>query len=354
MAFRLFGFWRRRGEALRGKPPRTDDDDRPLEDRRRAVAAATLPTEIVKFRVEPAGEPQNERAKYYVVDENTGTRFYVGFVDYYYSRKGIARYSEEVIYDRFAEEKRNGLWAHFVWPTVMAEGAGQHLVVNCYDRAAFTWGFYQLAAHTADDNLILLMRELLKLPTAKFYFPDLALVDGKVAKVTPGGTVSLERAVWSSAHREHQIPDFMAYMNPSDRRVENIEVINAAKFLDWARRDPLMLAATVQVSMRIMKGKVAKWADKYHLVGRRPELAIWISDMFHQGRGDEAQAKRALTRPTLDQQLEALSTIDTSGQHATRRATVKSHVQKLRDERRFDGVEFGKGPLALDADPHTS
>ncbi len=322
------------------------DDDVP--QRGPAILAVPPPlTDVVEFSVDPVGEPQQKKQKYFAIEEQTGRRIYVGYVAYYYSRKGIARYSGDLVYDRFQEEMRIGLWAHFIWPTVMAEGGGQHLVINTWDRAHFTWGFYQLAAHTADANLILLMRELLKLPTAKFYFPDLVLQNGKVAKLTQSGPRSLESPVWSEEHREMQIPDFMTYMNPSTTRVENAEVLNAAKFIDWALRDPEMLAATVRVSLGIMRRKIASRAATFGLIGRRPELAIWISDMFHQGRGSTKQVKAALALPTFDQQLDALSKIDTTGGQAPRLATVKSCVGKLLSEGRFNGVEFGKDKLAI-------
>jgi hypothetical protein len=45
-------------------------------------------------------------------------------------------------------------------------------VINAYDSAAFTFGFFQLAAHTQNDNLVLLFRRLLQLPEAGDYFPS--------------------------------------------------------------------------------------------------------------------------------------------------------------------------------------
>jgi len=319
------------------------------------------PTKIVGYRIEPAGEPQDRRHKYYAVDLETDRKFYIAFVAHYPrsnpKRKGLATSRGPMVFDRFAEEERLGLWAHFMWPSVTAEGNGNHLVINTYDRARFTWGFYQLAAHTADDNLILLTRELLKLDTAAFFFPDLALDDhGKVARKTSSGLKTLENKVYSRQHHEYQIPDFMAYMNPVSRRVENEEVLNAAKFIDWAQRDPQMLAETVKVSFHIMRKKVRSWAKTYGLVGRRPELAIWISDMHHQGRarGSASKIRRALSKPTFEQQMDSLSRIDSTGSQSARISKVKQRIQTLIDEKRFDGVEFGKGVLSLESDDYKS
>ena len=108
-----------------------------------------------------------------------------------------------------------------------------------------------------------------------------------------------------------------------------------------------MLEATIRVSSEIMKRKIRHWANRLNLIGKRPELAIWVSDMFHQGRGSLDKAREALNQPTLARQLQALSEIDTTGHHAPRRATVRQHVKVLLDEGRFDGAAFGEGALAL-------
>jgi hypothetical protein len=110
-----------------------------------------------------------------------------------------------------------------MWPTIVAESAGgHHLLVNTYDRARFTFGFYQLAAHTPDDNLILLFRELLKLQNAATYFPDLTLQSNRVHRIAGGQSHSLETV--TSVHRpngklEKQILGFMAYLNPDTTNV---------------------------------------------------------------------------------------------------------------------------------------
>jgi len=305
----------------------------------------------VNFVVDPSGEPQEIGTKFYVTDHETSKRVYVGRVTRYGSRRGLSRYSDSIPYDRFKAEAANGAWSHFIYPTVMAESGGRHLVINAWDRAHFTWGFYQLAAHTARDNLILLMRELVALPSAKRYFPDLLLVGGKVARRTSNGTVNLEREVevdvggWT----ETQIPDFMTYLNPSSRRLDNQEVIASAKFIAWAEEDPAMLETTIRVSVQIMKRKIGYCARRLDLYGKRPELAIWVSDMFHQGRGSVDLARAALREPTFSRQLETLSKIDTTGNHPERLSTVRQHVQVLLDERRFEGSSFGEGDLQLEA-----
>ena len=305
----------------------------------------------VRFTVKPENEPQDRGTKYYVVDEDTGTTHYAGKVLKYGSRRGLSRSSTLLKYDRFDAEQIIGAWAHFMWPSVMAESNGRYISINAWDRAHLTWGFYQLAAHTARDNLILLMRELVQLPSAARYFPDLTLLNGKVARQTDAGPVSLEREeeVDVGSWTETQIPDFMAYLNPSSYRVDEGEVLTAAKFATWALNDKAMRDATVRVSVEIMKRKIKTRAHRYGLIGKRPELALWVSDMFHHGRGSASQVRHALSLPTFEKQLDALSKIDTTGRHTARLNNVKRYVQLLLDEKRFNDVRFGEGVLSFDA-----
>jgi hypothetical protein len=340
-------------EVLRGIPLSEIEADSeslpaaPLEPDLAAPAAERAP---VRYKVLPAGEPQGGGTKYSVLDQDTNEIFFAGKVLTFKSRRGLSRSSTLLQYDRFDAAQQMGAWAHFIWPTVMAESNGRYISINAWDRAHFTWGFYQLAAHTARDNLILLMRELVKLPSAARFFPDLTLVDGKVARKTESGTISLEREerVQVGNGTETQIPDFMAYLNPSSFRVDEKEVLTAAKFAAWASEDKAMRDATVRVSVGIMKRKIKARAGTFGLVGKRPELAIWISDMFHHGRGSINQAKAALTLPTFARQLEALSRIDITGDHAARLDSVRHSVQVLMDEERFKDVRFGDGSLSLD------
>jgi hypothetical protein len=328
-------------DVLRGIPPEPDDgiEMEPREPLR-------VPTAIVRFRIEQKG------SEYFALDED-GERCLVGKAMSYplQHSRGLGLYGRSKRYDRFEEEKRSGLWAHFIWPSAMAESQGREIVLNTWDRAHLTWGFYQLAAHTADENLIVLFRELLKLPLARFYFLDLTLHEDRVALVTEQGPRSLEGVVVNQRNRERQIPDFMSYLNPSITSIDDAEVLNCAKLVHWAARDPEMLITTTRVSIDTMKRKLARLDKMFSLTGRRPEVALWVSDIFHQGRARKETVARALALPDTAQQLAALAQIDGGGKYASRCTTVRKHLAVLIDERRFDGVVFGQGPLSLRNDP---
>lgn len=327
--------------ALRALPPEDFDDSKSLPSPTKKALTEK------KFKLEPANEPQEAGKEFYATEIGTTDKFYVAKSTKYVSRRGLVRSSTLLTYDRHQAENDIGLWAHFMWPTVMGESKGRHITINTYDRAAFTWGFFQLAAHTARDNLILLMRELIQLPSAKAYFPDLKLVNGRVHQATAKGDVDLEfeKAVDVGKWTEIQIPRFMAYLNPNSYKINNVEILNAARFVHWTLADPDVVKTTVDVSLGILRRKAKGYGTKFDLIGRRPELAIWVCDMFHQGRGSVQQAKAALKLPTFSAQLEALSRIDTTGMHEERLKTVKEHVDELIDEKRFDGIRFGDPEL---------
>src|SRR4029079_14751961 len=77
-------------DVLRGLPPEEIEADHESVEYSKGAVEQDAGTPV-NFRVEPIGEPQKRRTKYYVVDEDGGRRFYVGYVQPYGSRIGIAR-----------------------------------------------------------------------------------------------------------------------------------------------------------------------------------------------------------------------------------------------------------------------
>jgi hypothetical protein len=368
-------------DSLRAENPQIQDFDAYFADERelaaraaRAPRAAAEGEEIVidsvAFSFDPAEGPIATGTRCFAKEQAHADRFFVGSSVKFRNMKGLGIVAggtsllNSPKFNRLVEEERLGLWAHFMAPTVAAESfGGLHLLVNSYDRAAFTFGFYQLAAHTPNENLILLFRALLGLRNAKAYFPDLALsADGRVTQQTTGGPKNLEREVQvtlANGSRETQIPDFMAYLNPSVSRTDIREVSNAAKIIHWVRRDPAAMNASVLVPFEIMRKKIQRFTPVFGLAGKEPELAIWVSDLKHHGRGGRGvndKISAALREPSLDKKLAALSRIDNfdadhpQGVFKERRNTVETLINKLRSENRFAGVKFAEGPLSFMAD----
>ena len=65
-------------------------------------------------------------------------------------------------------------------PAVKTDGS---LSVNTYDKARFTFGFLQYAAHEPNGDFVKSLRLVLVSPEAGDYFPDLNIVFGRVSSI---------------------------------------------------------------------------------------------------------------------------------------------------------------------------
>lgn len=313
---------------------------------------------MIAFDIAASGAPQIKGCKWTAkIRGGAEPPFLIGettpYVDGDGPHRGLGQPSPsklpKLYYDRHAAVDAIGLWAHFIWPTVTAEGGGHHLALNTYDRASFTFGFYQLAAHTPKDNLILLFRALLALPKAADYFPDLRLVDGKVWRTGEDG-VPYALETETQVHRpngkvETQLVAFMSYLNPDTTSAGETEALNGAKLMHWLLHDPLAVEASVKVAFGIMRRKIRAAAQQYGLAGKDPRLAIWVSDIIHQSRG-VAKIPAALAKPNLATQLKALSVIGIEDYRA-RCETVAAKIEQLHAEGVFQGVTLGDARLPL-------
>lgn len=315
----------------------------------------------IDFTINSAGDPQASRTQWFATP-NTGERgFLVGYTAAYSDGDGphrgltqtrVLNQIPHLFYDRHAAEADFGLWAHFIWPTVVAESAGgHHLLVNTYDRARFTFGFYQLAAHTPNDNLILLFRRLLALPSAMTYFPELTLNGGKVHRMVDGAPVSLETVTAvqrPNGKVESQIVGFMSFLNPDTHNVGEIEARQTARLMHWLLNDAAAVRASVETALEIVKRRAKSFATTYGLVGKPVELAIWVSDIVHQGRGGRDAIKDALAKPSLQAKLDALYAIGASNpDYDGRRTSVRDKIAVLGAEGVFNGVTLGDPKLQL-------
>ena len=240
-------------------------------------------------------------------------------------------------YDRNAAMGIHGRLAQIIWPTVMAESDGYFARLNSYDRAAFTFGCYQAAAHTPDDNLIVLFRTLLALSSAARFFPDLTLVeDGehipRVHRRLPDGSVrSLEtsrRVTRPNGVVETQIPDFMQYLNGDPTRVDDAEKTATARLLLWCRQEE---ARNAQIRHAIATAR-RKIRDTMRRVGAFTgsdwREVIWVNDIRHQGRGGFQKIARAFEGGNV---LERLAAIGASN-YPERIETVRNSIRTLENE----------------------
>ena len=117
----------------------------------------------------------------YWVQVDGGPAFLVGQRVSFQGRKGLSNLKGTPAqrYDpRRHLADRPAVWLYFLAPTDAAEGGLFH-ALNTYDRAAFTFGFLQYAAHVPDGDFVVYLRALLALPGAADHVPDLVLLDGR-------------------------------------------------------------------------------------------------------------------------------------------------------------------------------
>ena len=174
---------------------------------------------------------------------DNGPNFFVGRQTTYKTRVGLFNIFSgskltKLLYNSENYTGEHQFWARFIDPTAGCEGRS-FLTLNTYDRAAFTFGFSQFAAHVPDGDFVRYFRAMLALPEADDYFPGLTLVDGRIARRADNGTTTL-------LETKNDTTPLMRYLNPSSDGVEDAEVIAAAKLIHWT---------TAQRSARLLQIK---------------------------------------------------------------------------------------------------
>ncbi|MGK9338534.1 peptidoglycan-binding protein [Sinorhizobium meliloti] len=229
-----------------------------------------------------------------------------------------------------------GNWAHFIEPTLSAEGGARFATINTYDRAAFTFGAPQLAAHTPSQNFVVYFRQLLALPEADRHFPELSLRENGSGDTTihlksGTGFIDLEEPVHvtrPNGKKERQLARLMSYLNASPAAIDEAELSVSARLMNWLRLDPK--AKELQIAVFIAQAKENLARAKTRVTGfdgASWEVALWIMDILHQGRGTFAEMSAALESPIP---VEGLQRIGLRS-YKTRIQTVSRSVNGLKD-----------------------
>ena len=282
------------------------------------VSAKTAVSGPEQQITEPATVTIRVEGQRYSAQINDGPKFFVGSDVRYQSLRGLMNTSlGSDIYTPENYRAQFGIWADLITPTAICESRGSFHCLNSYDRAAFTFGFFQDAAHEADDNFVLLLRRFLLLKSAPFYFPDLTLQNGRVAQKTPGGIVQLEDSTSSQG--------LMNYLNPDPDAVGEQEAEVAAKFVHWAENDPENRATQVAFTIEQQRQKYATYARRYTLDGAEDSICIVVADIRHQGRAKSSVIEEALK---AGDPLNALLDIGRST-FASRIETLRQEIEKM-------------------------
>jgi hypothetical protein len=260
--------------------------------------------------------------------------YYVARSTKYLSNRGLSQpatklngpqYSSAAFFDEY------GSVAGMLGVIAQSESALYFNRLNSYDRAAFTFGFFQLAAHTPNDNLILLFRKAVA-TNAEFQrlFADLSLIDGVVHRTVGSHQVSLEKQYPRPGHPdEKNLKDFMNYLNPDLSGVDATELSAAARIIHLANSDASFNALQVNTAADITMGKIRSAYSNWYSLNQVSDLICTaIADIHHQGRGTKTQVRNALSSAsTVKGKVSALCKIG-EGDYPERCASLKSSLAK--------------------------
>jgi hypothetical protein len=275
------------GKTLRVRPFRnTPTDQVSVVTSIDAAPAPSAPEEPVS-QAPKVVSLEREGQRYFATIDG-GARFFVGSDVRYLGQRGLMNTSDVsgTPYNPSEYRGRFGFWADFIYPTALCESGGYFQRLNTYDQARFTFGFFQHAAHTPNDNFILLLRQFLALPLAAAYFPELTLHQGAVHRLTDQGLLRLET--------ESSTEALMQYFNPNRDVVDEREVIHAAKFIHWSLHDPAHRDLQVAFTIAQQKKKLAQYAQRYRLDGVADTVCLVVADVRHQGRAKSNHLIEAL------------------------------------------------------------
>ena len=260
--------------------------------------------------------------------------YYVGRNTKFESYRGLFQPSSKLGGPRFEIADYKGEYetvAGMLGVISTGESRGYFNRVNTYDRAALTFGFFQLAAHTPNDNLILLFRRAAAECSAfQAMFPDLTVVDGALHRSLGTHTVNLEKQYPRPGHpNEMNLQDFMTYLNPDGAAIDDRELSVSARLVHLANTDEGFNRLQVNIAAHITMGKLRRAYSVWYSLNEVSDLICTaIADIHHQGRGTKTQVRAALaSASTVQGKVSALCKVGESID-AQRCATLKQALAK--------------------------
>lgn len=185
--------------------------------------------------------------------------------------RGLARPAKgkgSLIYTPSEHEKKHGPWAHFIFPTSRCESEAEYLVINAWDAAGMTWGFFQLAAHTGKHLSVLLKDLLAALPDeSDKFFPELKLgsqigkADQPNTLFAVNGSSTLDLDV--AAPPTDGLPSsnwyrgrLIQFFNQDRGKLQDDEVATAARWVAWLTTSTDARAVCVDNAVKLAKATV--------------------------------------------------------------------------------------------------
>ncbi|HWN89288.1 MAG TPA: hypothetical protein VNM35_09505 [Chitinophagaceae bacterium] len=270
--------------------------------------------------------PSGKTAFYAQLNNSAEAKFFVGYRTRY-EQVNFGLYNTIVktgqeIYEPSIFAPQFDFWAHFIYPTAMAESNGSYWCLNTYDRAKFTFSFMQYAAHVPNGDFVLFFKKLLGLNNGTDYFPRLVIKEGRIFYRNSNGTLDQLESDTSSQK-------LMNYLNPSLNEVEHQEHICAARMVHWAMNDPGNRLIQVETAIDHFKKNMIDYDARFNLDGVPAKVCQMICDIRHQGRGTNDRIANALnTGGDFEKAFNNLCTIGEAN-YKPRIDTVKKTIKTL-------------------------
>jgi hypothetical protein len=299
--------------AQLGNGPALEGQVEPAE----TVEAAET-TEAAPAPTQPVAVQVRKDAKKWFAKVDGGAEFVVGQEFKFGSRLGLFNSADPIgpFYKGTEWEGDFGLWARMLEPTAAAEGEGSLVALNTWDGARFTFGFVQFAAHTPNENFVLLLRKLLALPLAARYFPDLSLAGGRIRHATKG---ALETSASTAALQD--------YFNPTSAAIDQDEVGRAGRLIHWTRADPAARRVQVETAVEKMKAYLLRRAAD--IEGLLDVPCFLCFDIALQGRA-QSYAKQVV--PALKSQNPENALLEIGAdKYPGRIKALQREIKRLRD-----------------------
>lgn len=273
----------------------------------------------------------------YFCEADDADRFYVGRQVHYRNRVGLKNDHDAIArkyrFDPDDYRSAYGFWADFIAPTAKVESNSSFVVLNTYDRASFTFGFPQFAAHVPAGDFVLFFRAMLERAEAHEYFPNLVVKNGTIHSVEALGEIELEN--------NDSTEKLQKYLNQAPDIVDDREVIAAAKFVHWTINYPQARELQVQHAVNLARALVGRIDRRVGLNGRSAAVCCAAFDLLHHGRGGSGVFPRIDAALKASDPLDALLAIGEEG-YTDR---VKGLQRQISENQQFDEKKWASASL---------
>ena len=287
----------------------------------------------IDFKIRSTVLSNGRKAFYGRVVNSNEQEFLIGYQTKYEDRFGLYNTTEiqGLKYNPVEYADQFGFYAHFIFPTVQAESKSSLMCLNTYDRARFTFGFMQFAAHVPNGDFVKYLRDLLGLPNAVEYFPRLRLINDRIHYQNDNSNpFQLEF--------DNSTEELMKYLNPGSSDIEHQETICAARMIHWVKNDPLHRKVQIEAGVNLYKNNMIRYHNRFNLQGFPAKVCLLICDILHQGRGTFDRISYAIdTKGNYQRAYNNLCRIGEAN-YKERINTIKSAISNLERQGIFNKV----------------